>query len=394
MKSCTDTTPFEKSDRLLTGLLAWRPTRAVAAVSLGVLSLIVHISPEGSRWLRLIRADSLVAAQEVKQREAMVKVKAVRRIALDAPGYANVMAWAPDSHRLAVGGLLDKRMSVWDVRTGQRLPGPADQMGGTHGLAYSPDGRYLAVARGMIGRGPDQPMPTGPGRYVVSLWDGQSSAWVQNLVDETQEIGSFGVRAIAFSPDARHLAVSYTGGLAFYAREGVSWRRVGALAPNAAQVAFSPDGARLIGTIGNEILVYDVPSGRVLTQWLSLRTGIEVGYPSIAFRPDGLQVAVGEGTRLGFFNAVTGELVQMLEPSKPYTIYGLSFSPNSRYLAMALRRSVHLLDASSRVTVAVLTDHRHSVDRLGVSPDGTIIAAVGGSEITLWELSGLERAER
>jgi len=267
-------------------------------------------------------------------------------------------------------------------------------MGGTHGLAYSPDGRYLAVARGMIGRGPDQPMPTGPGRYVVSLWDGQSSAWVQNLVDETQEIGSFGVRAIAFSPDSRHLAVSYTGGLAFYAKDGSAWRRIGALAPNAAQVAFSPNSARLVGTIGNEILVYEVPGGRVLTRWRGLRTGIEVGYPSIAFRPDGQQVAVGDGTRLGFFNAVTGELVQTLEPSKPYTISGLSFSPNSRYLAMALRGSVYLLDASSRVTVAVLTDHRHSVDRLGVSPDGTIIVAVGGSEITVWELSGLERAER
>src|SRR5712691_3708339 len=266
MNACTDSAPLEKSDRLWAGLLARRSTRAVAAVSLGALSLIVHISPEGSRWPQLVKADSLVAAQEVMQREAMVKVKAVRKIALDAPGYANVMAWAPDSQRLAVGGLLDKRMSVWDVRTGQRLPGPADQMGGTHGLAYSPDGRYLAVARGMIGRGPDQPMPTGPGRYVVSLWDGQSSAWVQNLVDETQEIGSFGVRAIAFSPDARHLAVSYTGGLAFYARDGVTWRRVGALAPNAAQVAFSPDGAWLIGTIGREILVYEVPRGRIVAR--------------------------------------------------------------------------------------------------------------------------------
>src|SRR6266849_1472629 len=297
MKACTDSAPLEKSDRLLAGLLARRSTRAVAAVSLGALSLIVHISPEGSRWLRLVRADSLVAAQEVKQREAMVKVKAVRTIALDAPRYANVMALAPDSQRLAVGGLLDKRMSVWDVRTGQRLPGPADQMGGTHGLAYSPDGRYLAVARGMVRARPDQ-MPTGPERYVVSLWDGQSSAWVQNLVDETQEIGSFGVRAIAFSPDTRHLAVSYTGGLVFYTKDGSTWRRIGALAPNAAQVAFSPNSARLVGTIGNEILVYEVPGGRVLTRWRGLRTGIEVGYPSIAFRPDGQQVAVGEGTRL------------------------------------------------------------------------------------------------
>jgi WD40 repeat protein len=118
----------------------------------------------------LVEVERLDAAEGIKPREAQVKVKGVRTIPLDAPGYANVMAWAPDSRRLAVGGLLDKRMSVWDVRTGQRLPGPTDQMGGTHGLAYSPDGLYLAVARGVVRSGPDQPMPTGRDRYVVSLW--------------------------------------------------------------------------------------------------------------------------------------------------------------------------------------------------------------------------------
>lgn len=391
MKSFTRWILSQTLRRHWIGLLSVLSRRALAVAALLVMLVIGH--PLSGLWHRWVEVERLDAAEGSKPREGQVKVKGVRKIPLDAPGYANVMAWAPDSRRLAVGGLLDKRMSVWDVRTGQRLPGPTDQMGGTHGLAYSPDGRYLAVARGMIGRGPDQPMPTGPARYVVSLWDGQSSAWVQNLVDETEEIGSFGIRAMVFSPDARHLAVSYTGGLAFYAMDGSAWRRIGALAPNAAQVAFSPNSGRLVGTIGNEIAVYEVPSGRVLTRWIGLRTGIEVGFPSIAFRPDGQQVAVGEGTRLGFFNAITGELVQALEPSKPYSISGLAFSPNSRYLAMALRGSVYLLDASSRVTVAVLTDHRHSVDRLGVSPDGTIIVAVGGSEITVWELSGLERAE-
>jgi WD40 repeat protein len=319
----------------------------------------------------------------------MVKVKAVRRIALDAPGYANVMAWAPDSQRLAVGGLLDKRVSVWDVRTGQRLPGPADQMGGTHGLAYSPDGRYLAVARGMVRSHPDQ-MPTGPERYVVSLWDGQSSAWVQNLVDETQEIGSFGVRAIAFSPDSRYLAVSYTGGLVFYTRDGMAWRRVGALAPNAAQVAFSPDGARLIGTVGREILVYEVPSGRIVARWPGLRTGIESGFATLAYRPDGNQVAVGEGMHLGLFNPSSGERQTLLDPARPYTVSALSYSKNSRYLAVAVGTTVQLLEATSGSTASVLSDHQHSVDRLGISPDGTLLVAIGGSVVTVWELSDLE----
>jgi len=390
MKACTDSAPLEKSDRLWAGLLARRSTRAVAAVSLGALSLIVHISPEGSRWLRLDRADSLAAAQEGKQREATVKVKAVRRIALDAPGYANVMAWAPDSQRFGVGGLLDKRMSVWDVRTGQRLPGPAEQMGGTHGLAYSPDGRYLAVARGMVGRGPDQPMPTGPKRYVVSLWDGRSGAWIQNLADEIQEIATFGVRSVAFSADSRYLAVSYTGGLVFYAKDGSAWRRAGGRVLSVAHLAFSPDGARLVGTTGKEILSYEVPSGQVLTRWPGLRVGVEIGSPSLAYRPDGSHVAVGDGTRLGFFNPSTGELIKAQEPAAPHQVSDLSYAPNSRYLAVAVGSAVLLFDAMSFTVAAQFPDHRHSVDRLGFSPDGTVLAAVGGSVVTMWELSGLE----
>jgi WD40 repeat protein len=364
----------------------------VAAAALPVMLVIAHAST--GLWHRGVEVGRSDAAEGIKLREAPVKVKGVRTIPLDAPGYANVMAWAPDSRRLAVGGLLDKRMSVWDVRTGQRLPGPADQMGGTHGLAYSPDGLYIAVARGMVGAGPDQPMPAGAERYVVSLWDGQSSAWLQNLIDEKHEIATFGVRGMAFSPDSRYLAVSYTGGLAFYGRGETTWARVGALAPNAAQIAFSPNGTRLVGTIGSEILVYEVPSNRVLTRWPGLRSGIEVGFPSIAFRSDGKQVAVGEGTRLGFFNAITGELLHAQEPGKPYAISGLSYSPNSHYLAIALRGSIHLVDSVSRAAVTVLADHRHSVDRVAISPDGARLVAVGGPAVTVWELSTLDHSER
>ena len=366
--------------------------RAAAAGALLVILVVGY--PLTGLWHRWVEVKWPAAAESIKPREAPVKVKGVRTIPLDAPGYANVMAWAPDSRRLAVGGLLDKRMSVWDVRTGQRLPGPADQMGGTHGLAYSPDGFYLAVARGVIRSGPDEPMPTGADRYVVSVWDGRSSTWLQNLADETGEIQTFGVSSIAFAPNGKYLAVSYTGGLALYARNGSVWQRAGALAPSAARIAFSPESVRLVGSTGREILLYEVPSGRVVDRWPGLRTGTEFGFPSLAVRPDGKQVAVGEGVRLGFFKATTGELIQALEPAIPFTISGLSFSPNSRYLAMALRGSVYLLDANSRTTVAMLTEHRHSVDRVVVSPDGTSIAAVGGSAVTIWEMTGFEHLVR
>src|SRR5215510_4547677 len=95
-------------------------------------------------------AGSVADSTETRQRQTAeaqgdgVNVKGIRTIRLDAPPYGTIMAWSPDSQRLAVGGPLDRRVSVWDVRTGQRVQGPGDQQGGPQALAYSPDGRYLA----------------------------------------------------------------------------------------------------------------------------------------------------------------------------------------------------------------------------------------------------------
>jgi WD40 repeat protein len=361
-------------------------------VSMSAVSLAVWTPMGAGVWKEFNEAPRPAEARGSRPEEGAVKVKGIRTIKLDAPSYANVMAWAPDSRRLAVGGFLDKRVSVWDVRTGQRLPGPADQNGGTQALAYSPDGLYLAVARGGVRFRGDVPVPTGPERYVVSLWDARSGAWVQNLVDETQEIGTFIVTSIAFSPDSCHFVANYTGGLAFYAKDGGSWRRAGVLAPGASQVAFSPDGTRLVGTAGKEILVYEVPSGRVLARWPGLRTGIESGFRTLAYRPDGDQIAVGEGARLGFFDPSAGGLVTVLEPAPPYFIKGLSYAANSLYVAVGVASAAHLVNAASFATVAILTEHPHSVERLALSPDGTQLAAIGGSVITIWELSGLERS--
>jgi WD40 repeat protein len=360
---------------------------SMSAVLLGgVISMVVDMSKEfsGAPWAAEARGS--------RPEEGPVKVKGVRTIKLDAPSYATVLAWAPDSQRLAVGGGLDKRVSVWDVRTGQRLPGPGEQNGGTQALAYSPDGLYVAVARGGVRFRGDVPVPTGPERYVVSLWDSRSGAWVQNLVDETQEIQTFIVTSIAFSPDSRHFAVNYTGGLAFYAKDGASWRRAGTLAPGASQVAFNPDGTRLVGTIGKEILVYEVPSGQILARWPGLRTGIESGFRTLAYRPDGGQVAVGEGVRLGLFESTTGGLLRVLEPAPPYSIKGLSYAPNSLYVAVGVGAVAQVVNTATFATTTVLTEHQHSVDRLSFSPDGTLLAAIGGSVITIWEVSGLERS--
>src|SRR2546430_17136076 len=81
--------------------------RAAAAGALLVILVVGH--PLTGLWRRWAEVERPAAAESIKPREAPVKVKGVRTIPLDAPGYANVVAWGPRSARLAAGGLLGRR---------------------------------------------------------------------------------------------------------------------------------------------------------------------------------------------------------------------------------------------------------------------------------------------
>ena len=75
-----------------------------------------------------------------------MRATVVRRIQLTRPRTVEFLSWSADSRRIVVGSILDARVGVYDVETGERLPGPEDRIGGVRALAHSPDGRYLAAS--------------------------------------------------------------------------------------------------------------------------------------------------------------------------------------------------------------------------------------------------------
>lgn len=308
---------------------------------------------------------------------SVTRLEVVRRLKFEVPNFAHYTAWSHDGQRLALGGLVDKRLSVWDVKTGDRLPAPGDQIGGTHGLAYSPDGRYLAVVRA-----PAAVEGTGQQRYTVSLWDARTGGLVQNLIEvdltQTWEIGA---RSIAFSVDGHYLAVAYGKQVALYALDpNGGARRVSAIDMRVLTCAFRPDGASLACLQGDRTALVAVPDGRVLDVFEGLAI-------AAAWSPDG-QLLARARVGVEVLDPTRRQVARTLSVEERTAYVTLSFSTDGRWLAGLGNRRVDFWDTQTWSRGAILlaqTEHRQLFQDGGFSPKLSLLAAAGGNQATIWE---------
>jgi WD40 repeat protein len=313
----------------------------------------------------------------------VMELTMVRRIKFSVPNYAHRLAWSHDGHRLALGGVLDARLSVWDVNTGSRLPAPGDQTGGTHALAYSPDGRHLAVARAPVAA-----RNRGQERYTVSLWDARTVGLVGNLVEPDQaEIPMIEARFVTFSPDGRYLAVVYGKQVALYALDaGGNARRVLVTDLRALSCTFRPDGGALvcqeIGWNPRAVLLR-VPDGVVLDAFEGpLATAMTLS-------SDGSLLARAGGERVAITNTSGPRTARTLLIDEKAAIIRLSFSTDGKWLAAMDYKRVDIWETqtwSHGATLIAQAEHGDLFQEAAFSPKGTHLAVAGGNLATIWQV--------
>ena len=93
------------------------------------------------------------------------------------------MAFSPDGQTLASGGE-DGFVRIWNAITGTCLQTLKLRTGGVNSLAFSPDGRTLAISS-----------------FHLCLWDATAGTLRQTLASQTDRIYS-----VSFSPDGQTLA--------------------------------------------------------------------------------------------------------------------------------------------------------------------------------------------
>ncbi len=239
-------------------------------------------------------------------------------------------------------------------------------------IAYSPDGKLLAVGSG-IG---------------IWLYDAHSGQELNLIVGHTGWVYS-----VVFSPNGETIASgSFDETIRLWdVQTGVEKQRLIGHTDGVFSVAFSPDGETLAsGSFDETVRLWDVQTGVEKQRLIGHRGWVY----SVVFSPDGQTLASGgvdEIVRL--WDVQTGVEKQRFTRHTD-RVNSVSFSPDGETLASgSWDETVRLWDVQTGVENQQLIGHRWAVESVSFSPDGETIAS-GSSDgtVLLWRVMPAEEA--
>jgi WD40 repeat protein len=317
-------------------------------------------------------------------------------------------AFGPDLKHITTGHR-DGTIRIYDVDASRHTLGTSVRTSEwLNGVAFSPDGKTLAIADD----------------YGVTLRDLASQT-------EKRSQGIFGARSIVFTADGRTVATAGTAGVKFWNvvtdetvavpsadKEPYNWSI--ALTPDGSLAAFGGRALTLWDVRGRKTIgspaagkgsVYSVaidPRGKWLAAssedksiyFFELPSGRPSGTPiafgdtawSLAFTPDGTAlVAGGDNGKVIAFDTATRQPAGGPLPNHPGRVATMAFSPDGNLMAAGgSGRSLMVLDWPRRQQLGapLFSESEHEViSGVAFSPDGTLLAASERRQ-KLWLLDG------
>jgi WD40 repeat protein len=288
------------------------------------------ISPDGSRFATRTAAGT-VGIFSVHTLQPQTSLTIPRAATITA------LAWSPVGSELAVGGN-DDRLQLWDVRGAPHLvrtltmaPPTRHVPGAIQSVAFSADGRLIAASD----------VSNNLAKFAVNeriaIWQTRTGAPITSALQR----GTF-ANAVAFSPDGRLLAVAtgdeVEGGdgrvLILDSSNGTQLQTIHPLESDnggTTSLAFAPNGTLATGTYAGIVQLWHPSTGASISHPVLVAAA---PVASIAFDPSGQRFATAGGPEGGLKLWFTSSLQQdgaTLDPEEG-TAGNAQFTPDGQLL--------------------------------------------------------------
>ena len=320
-------------------------TAAVRAVAVGPNHLVVSGSLDGSVVLW-----DYAKAKELKVLRPKPEKTGPHDYRVES------VAISPDGSVVAVSAR-ERPTELWRLPDGAPLGTLADQGDNLTRVAFSPDGTRLVSAA---------PVPTTPADQVVTLWEVATRTVLKRSPALPEK-----AQSVAYSPDGHTIAIA-SELMADVALWDTGTDRLSFLkghTQTVRQVAFSPDGTRLVsGGFDEFAIVWDVQRQLAITRLFGHSSELY----TVAYTPDGRTIATGSRDR---------QVLLFDAAEQPFTghvnrINGVAVSPDGKLLASASKdTTVIVWETATRRPVKVLTGNSARVVDVTFSPDGKLLAS-------------------
>jgi WD40 repeat protein len=323
----------------------------------------------------------------------------------DFKGEPNTIAFSPDGRSLAVavtkyyheseGNVINvigsSEIQIFEVQTWEKVL-QLPNVGMVNSLAFEPDGKLLVIG-GLI----HEQAGAVPG---VKLWNLQNKTTAifhtggedfGRAVDLLAISRNGGLLALRSGPDIVQVLdtqtwkVKYT----FDANSDVNNERPASrflLSLNRVMaVAFSRDGKTLTGEVeGSGIKLWDPRTGEVRKRIAEHEDAISI----VEVSANGNKAAeLGEDGTIRLLDLAGGDLTTLTESDA--TVSALGLSADGQELAVAYPNRIVVLKTATREVTRVLDTHQGNVNRVTFSADGGMLAAANeDGVITTWALAG------
>jgi WD40 repeat protein len=243
----------------------------------------------------------------------------------------------------------------------------AGEVLGVRGVAFSPDGKRLAIATG-------EPKQQG----IVTLWEVASRKQIWKHTETS------GVPAVAFAPDGQILAIAVYNSAAKLLDADTGKVKITLKHPKEVRgVAFSPDGTRLATTCWDKrVRVWDITTAAEKV----ICTGHQDRPFSVCFAPDGkLLLSVGGDDGAKLWDAATGEEKRTL---KHYYMPCATFTPDGQWVITGSYDGTTRLWSVATGEARVRFNGTGGVHQLAFSETVRTLAVCGyGRDISLFDLT-------